>query len=183
MPDSRTPCECKPGEQCGPGKVSAVFFVRDGQVVAESPTSERYCKIAECEKSMEKLAALKGVPAIARTEYCFERPPSERIDDILNHRKHNVDHLHMRYAARRDFLQLCCEIDYLRAEVAAMRAKAEALDWLEADMPTTLMRYRESECVGDLVQVGDGHTGKTLLSAIQNAIAKETRSHKSGNRI
>lgn len=44
-----------------------------------------------------------------------ERPPAERIQDILDHRHHNAHHMHMRYEARRDYLQLCAEIDHLRA--------------------------------------------------------------------
>lgn len=44
-----------------------------------------------------------------------ERPPKKRIDEILRNRKWNIEHLHMRYAARRDYLQLCAEIDHLRA--------------------------------------------------------------------
>lgn len=55
---------------------------------------------------------------MTRTECCFDRPPRERIDEILKNRKHNVAHQYLRYEARRDYLQLCCEIDYLRAEAA-----------------------------------------------------------------
>ena len=45
-----------------------------------------------------------------------ERPPKARIDNILKNRRWNVEHFHMRYEARRDYLQLCAEIDHLRAE-------------------------------------------------------------------
>ena len=47
-----------------------------------------------------------------------ERPPAERIQDILDHRDYNLGHFHMRYDARRDYLQLCAEIDHLRASHA-----------------------------------------------------------------
>ena len=43
-----------------------------------------------------------------------QRPPKARIDDILKNRRFNVAHFHMRYEARRDYLQLCAEIDHLR---------------------------------------------------------------------
>lgn len=46
------------------------------------------------------------------------------------------------------------------------------LDWLEANMPITLMRYRESECIGDLVQAGwEPNTAKNLRAAIDRALA------------
>lgn len=48
----------------------------------------------------------------------WERPPKKRIDEILKNRRWNIEHLHMRYEARRDYLQLCAEIDYLRSEIA-----------------------------------------------------------------
>src|SRR5579863_9868299 len=47
----------------------------------------------------------------------WERPPRARIDDILKNRRWNIEHFHMRYAARRDYLQLCAEIDHLRIEL------------------------------------------------------------------
>lgn len=46
-----------------------------------------------------------------------ERPPAHRIQDILEHRHYNAAHMHMRYAATRDYLQLCAEIDHLRADL------------------------------------------------------------------
>ncbi len=54
--------------------------------------------------------------AVPRSECCFERPPRERIDEILKNRKHDIAHRYLRYEARRDYLQLCCEVDYLRAD-------------------------------------------------------------------
>jgi hypothetical protein len=44
-----------------------------------------------------------------------ERPSADRIQEILDNRQHAVKHLHMRYEASRDYLQLCAEIDHLRA--------------------------------------------------------------------
>ena len=52
-----------------------------------------------------------------------ERPPKERIDDILKNRKWAIEHFHMRYEARRDYLQLCAEIDHLRAASASKEPK------------------------------------------------------------
>src|ERR1035441_6879127 len=54
-----------------------------------------------------------------------ERPPAERIQDILDHRFANFEHLHMRYEARRDYLQLCAEIEHLRAEIEGLKSKGE----------------------------------------------------------
>ena len=51
-----------------------------------------------------------------------ERPPKKRIDEILKNRDWAKQHLHMRYEARRDYLQLCTEVEHLRAE-AAQRSK------------------------------------------------------------
>ena len=45
-----------------------------------------------------------------------ERPPGKRIDEILENRDWAMQHLHMRYEARRDYLQLCAEIEHLRAD-------------------------------------------------------------------
>lgn len=46
------------------------------------------------------------------------RPPKERIDEILKERG-VISQRIQRYDERRDFLQLCMEIDYLRAEAGA----------------------------------------------------------------
>jgi len=45
-----------------------------------------------------------------------ERPPKKRIDEILENRNWAIQHMHMRYEARRDYLQLCAEIEHLRSE-------------------------------------------------------------------
>ncbi len=53
-----------------------------------------------------------------------------------------------------------------------LEADKRRLDWLEGQMPITLMRYRESEseCIGDMVQAGEpGYVGKTLRAAIDSA--------------
>ena len=54
-----------------------------------------------------------------------ERPPKKRIDEILKNRKWNVEHMHMRYEARRDYLQLCAEIIHLREQLRASTTEAK----------------------------------------------------------
>jgi hypothetical protein len=61
-----------------------------------------------------------------------ERPHGERIDNILKNRHFNVRHFHMRYEARRDYLQLCAEIDHLRNDLQRAR---EFCTTLPADTP------------------------------------------------
>jgi hypothetical protein len=58
-----------------------------------------------------------------------ERPPKERIDDILKNRLWAIDHFHMRYEARRDYLQLCAEIDHLRAEASQRSEGSKLREW------------------------------------------------------
>ena len=50
-----------------------------------------------------------------------ERPPAERIQYILDHRLSNADHL-WEDEAQQDYLQLCAEIDHLRAEIEGLKS-------------------------------------------------------------
>ena len=50
-----------------------------------------------------------------------ERPPAERIQDILDHRLFNLGHIRMGYDVWEDYLQLCAEIDHLRAEIEGLK--------------------------------------------------------------
>ena len=53
------------------------------------------------------------------------------------------------------------------------RNDAQRLDWLESQMPITLMRYRESECIGDVVEAG-GPARKTLREAVDAAMEEQS---------
>ena len=48
-----------------------------------------------------------------------ERPPKERIDEILDDR-YRVARSIPSYRTRRDFLQLCAEVDHLRVPILSI---------------------------------------------------------------
>lgn len=56
-----------------------------------------------------------------------ERPPKQRIDEILANRKWAMEHMHMRYETRRDYLQLCAELDHMRVLEQARTNDLEAV--------------------------------------------------------
>lgn len=90
------------------------------------------------------------MPEPTRSEHCFERPPKHRIDEILAHRKHNATHLYLRYAARRDYLQLCCEIEYLRTDIvdliAALRGIISVSDRNTLEYLAAKVSIAKAEC-------------------------------------
>ncbi len=63
--------------------------------------------------------------------------------------------------------------DRLLAENAELREDATRLDWLESNLPLSIIRFRESECVGDVIECGGGPPRKTLRDAIDAAIKAE----------
>ena len=78
-----------------------------------------------------------------------ERPPAERIQNILDNRKFLSSQGDIRDAIARDFLQLCAEIDHLRAELLDYRRVSYAHHLASCADTVTLLTCDE---VDDLVK-------------------------------
>ena len=76
-----------------------------------------------------------------------------------------------RFASKQTYEQLQRNDAAARERIAALEADARRLDWLESDMPTTLLRYHDRGVA--YVSVGSGHAGTTLRAAIDAAMEGE----------